>query len=108
MNGPNEQSKYAYNICIFGNDLNVDCLQTLRLMSPTSLKVTLHQLNLGAKISLGECLQMEFRLTLNFLGDDEFHEGIITFVFLFAKKRFIGQSSSYSFSRHQSYAFGQE
>lgn len=28
----------------------------------------------------------EYRLTLNFLGDDEFHEGIKTFVFLFAKK----------------------
>lgn len=46
-------------------------------MSPTSLKVTLHELNLGANFSLGECLQMEYRLGVHFVEDSDFHEGII-------------------------------
>lgn len=44
-------------------------------MSPTSLKVTLHELNLGANFSLGECLQMEYRLGVHFVEDSDFHEG---------------------------------
>lgn len=46
-------------------------------MSPTSLKVTLHELNLGANFSLGECLQMEYRLGVHFVEDSDFHEGMI-------------------------------
>lgn len=46
-------------------------------MSPTSLKVTLHELNMGANFSLGECLQMEYRLGVHFVEDSDFHEGMI-------------------------------
>lgn len=42
-------------------------IKDLRLMSPTTLKVTLRLLNLGADSSLEECLQMEYCLTLNYL-----------------------------------------
>lgn len=51
-------------------------LQTLRALSPTSLKVTLRQLNLGANLSLGECLQMEYRLIFHFFQDSDFYEGV--------------------------------
>lgn len=46
-------------------------------MSPTSLKVTLHELHLGANYSLGECLQMEYRLAVHCVQDSDFHEGKI-------------------------------
>jgi hypothetical protein len=35
--------------------------------SPSSCKVTLQQLQEGAKINLAECLQMEYRLTQRFM-----------------------------------------
>lgn len=45
-------------------------------MSPTSLKVAFRQLSLGENMSLGECLQMEYRLLFHFLRDSDFHEGV--------------------------------
>lgn len=51
-------------------------LQVLRSNSPTSLKVTFRQLNLGANMSLGECLQMEYRIAYHFLHGSDFHEGV--------------------------------
>lgn len=50
-------------------------LQTLRMVSPTSLKVTLHEIQLGAKCSLAQCLQTEYRLAGHCLEDSDFHEG---------------------------------
>lgn len=50
--------------------------QRLRKVSPTSLKVTFRQLSLGANMSLGECLQMEYRLAFHFLKNSDFHEGV--------------------------------
>lgn len=52
-------------------------LQTLRTVSPTSLKVTKHLLDLGANFTLGECLQMEYRLVVHFVEDSDFKEGTI-------------------------------
>lgn len=49
--------------------------QTLRTVSPTSLKLTLHQLQLGANYSLGQCLQMEFQLVHRILKHHDFIEG---------------------------------
>lgn len=54
-------------------------LSTLKLiskMSPTSLKVTLRQLQLGKTMTLRECLQMEFRLAVNCIIDSDFKEGV--------------------------------
>lgn len=45
-------------------------------MSPTSLKVTHKQLELGKSLSLQECLQMEFRLAGNHCIKSDFKEGV--------------------------------
>lgn len=45
-------------------------------MSPTSLKVTLKQLKLGAQLSLADCLRMEFRLGNRHVRDSDFAEGV--------------------------------
>jgi enoyl-CoA hydratase/carnithine racemase len=53
-------------------------LKTLKQMSPTSLKVTLEGLKRGAKLSsVGEALQMEYRMSQAFMTEDsDFYEGI--------------------------------
>lgn len=48
----------------------------LSKVSPTSLKVTLQQLSLGAKLNLAECLRMEFRLGNQHVRDSDFAEGV--------------------------------
>ncbi|KAJ8980748.1 hypothetical protein NQ317_013753 [Molorchus minor] len=45
-------------------------------MSPTSLKVTFRELELGKQLSLPECLQMEYRLAVNCLENKDFYEGV--------------------------------
>ncbi|CAH3121125.1 unnamed protein product [Porites lobata] len=44
--------------------------------SPTSLKITLRQLQEGAKLNLADCLKMEYRLTQRCMEDNDFYEGI--------------------------------
>lgn len=51
-------------------------LQTLRKVSPTSLKITQRELALGSKLTLGQCLQMEYRLAVHHVEESDFHEGI--------------------------------
>lgn len=53
-------------------------LDTLRQMSPTSLKVTLEALIRGSKLqSIGEALEMEYRMSQAFMREDsDFYEGI--------------------------------
>ncbi|KAL7432505.1 hypothetical protein ACHAXM_003151 [Skeletonema potamos] len=53
-------------------------LNTLKQMSPTSLKVTLEGLKRGAKLSsVGEALQMEYRMSQAFMREgSDFYEGI--------------------------------
>lgn len=48
----------------------------LRTKSPTSLKVTLRQLNEGAKLNFDECMKLEYRLTSRFVKGHDFFEGI--------------------------------
>lgn len=77
VNGLGERSKYVFSMKLLFNPwFKCLFLQTLRTVSPTSLKVALRQLNLGSKFSLGECFQMEYRLTMNFFGGNDFREGI--------------------------------
>ncbi|KAG4074273.1 hypothetical protein HA402_008682 [Bradysia odoriphaga] len=59
-----------------GSEWALKTKETLSKMSPTSLKVTLKQLSLGAKLTLAECLQMEFRLGNHHVRDSDFAEGV--------------------------------
>lgn len=44
-------------------------------MSPTSMKITLKQLEHGSKLTLDKCLQMEYRLVHHYIEDSDFTEG---------------------------------
>ncbi len=51
-------------------------LETLKKVSPTSLKVTLKQIREGAKRDFDECMQMEYQMVYHFLHGHDFYEGI--------------------------------
>lgn len=52
-------------------------IETLRKMSPASVKVTFRQLREGAKKkSLAECLEMEYRIARMCCEDNDFYEGV--------------------------------
>ncbi len=51
-------------------------LTTLLQKSPTSLKVTLQQLQFGAQMNFDDCMRMEYRITQHFLRHPDFYEGI--------------------------------
>lgn len=54
-----------------------DQLKTLAKMSPTSLKITVKQLNLGSKLSLKECFELEHQLCLRLTSfNSDFMEGV--------------------------------
>lgn len=59
-----------------GSDWANEQLAILAKGSPTSLKIALRQLQLGATMSLGQDLQMEYRLATRFLQDKDFREGV--------------------------------
>lgn len=59
-----------------GSEWSDNTLKLLSKMSPTSLKVTLKQLDYGAKMNLNECLQMEYRIAVNCLANKDFYEGV--------------------------------
>jgi 3-hydroxyisobutyryl-CoA hydrolase len=51
-------------------------LDTLKSVSPTSLKVTLAQIRRGAELSIAECFQMEYSMVAQFLKTPDFIEGV--------------------------------
>ncbi|XP_069119775.1 3-hydroxyisobutyryl-CoA hydrolase, mitochondrial-like isoform X2 [Argopecten irradians] len=59
-----------------GSDWATKQLQTLQKMSPTSMKITLRQILEGRNLSLGDCLQMEYRLSQRCIDDKDFYEGV--------------------------------
>ena len=60
-----------------GSEWATKTLKTLNRMSPTSLKVTHRNINLGRNLSLRECLKMEIRIVHNLLtSSSDFKEGI--------------------------------
>ncbi|XP_065833633.1 3-hydroxyisobutyryl-CoA hydrolase, mitochondrial-like [Oscarella lobularis] len=59
-----------------GSDWAKSQLKALKKMSPTSMKVTLRQLQLGAKMSLKEDLEMEYRMSQQCMEGHDFFEGI--------------------------------
>lgn len=48
----------------------------LLLASPTSLKVTLRQLQEGSKLAFDDCMKLEYRMTARFLHGHDFYEGV--------------------------------
>jgi len=48
----------------------------LRTKSPTSMKITFHQLREGAKLSFDDCMRMEYRLVHRILHGHDFYEGV--------------------------------
>lgn len=58
-----------------GSEWAKKTIETLNKMSPTSLKVTVKLLGLGANLNLDQCLQMEYRLAVNCLANTDFYEG---------------------------------
>ncbi|KAL6074322.1 3-hydroxyisobutyryl-CoA hydrolase [Balamuthia mandrillaris] len=59
-----------------GTDWAQKTVHTMLKMSPTSLKVVFKQLHEGKKLSLEECLKMEFRLSQSFMRGHDFYEGV--------------------------------
>jgi enoyl-CoA hydratase len=57
-------------------DWHQETLQALRQKSPTSLKVTLKQLQRSGQLDLRACLQMEYHLATHFLNNPDFYEGV--------------------------------
>jgi len=50
--------------------------EVLLKMSPTSLKVTFRELELGSQLSLPQCLNMEYRIVVRHLENSDFKEGV--------------------------------
>lgn len=58
------------------NKWATDTVQTMRRMSPISMKITHEQLRRGKHLSLAQCLQMEYRMTQHCMQGKDFYEGI--------------------------------
>ncbi|KAG5870110.1 hypothetical protein JTB14_022380 [Gonioctena quinquepunctata] len=59
-----------------GSEWALKTIEILRKLSPTSLKVTLRQLENGQRMTLKECLNMEFNLSSNFWKFHDVYEGV--------------------------------
>uniref|UniRef100_A0A8C6LHR6 3-hydroxyisobutyryl-CoA hydrolase n=1 Tax=Nothobranchius furzeri TaxID=105023 RepID=A0A8C6LHR6_NOTFU len=64
------------NLRADGSDFANKQAETLSKMSPTSLKITFKQLQLGAALSLQDVLVMEYRLSQACMRGCDFHEGV--------------------------------
>ncbi|XP_071152505.1 3-hydroxyisobutyryl-CoA hydrolase, mitochondrial-like isoform X1 [Mytilus edulis] len=59
-----------------GSEWATTQLNTLKKMSPTSMKVTLRQLLDGETMTLQDCLVMEYRISQRCIEDQDFYEGV--------------------------------
>lgn len=60
-----------------GGEWGAQQIEILAKMSPTSLKITHHQLREGSKMgSLAECLKMEYRMSQWCMAGHDFYEGV--------------------------------
>ncbi|MFJ7724615.1 enoyl-CoA hydratase/isomerase family protein [Neobacillus sp. NPDC097160] len=59
-----------------GDDWACKTKSIIQSKSPTSLKVTLSQLQKGKNQSLTSCLNMELALSMNFMQNHDFYEGV--------------------------------
>lgn len=74
--GGNTIEEIMNNLHSDGSEWAMGTLKLLSKMSPSSLKITLRQLQLGKTMTLKECLQMEFRLAAHCCIDSDFKEGV--------------------------------
>ena len=51
-------------------------IESLNIKSPTSLKVTLKQMQEGIHLTFDECMRMEYRIVNRFIHNLDFFEGI--------------------------------
>ncbi|KAM3723826.1 3-hydroxyisobutyryl-CoA hydrolase [Dirofilaria immitis] len=58
-----------------GDDFGRKQFNILSMKSPTSLKVTFRQLQIGLKMQFHEVFTMEYRLSQRFMKNHDFHEG---------------------------------
>ncbi|XP_062519631.1 3-hydroxyisobutyryl-CoA hydrolase, mitochondrial-like [Corticium candelabrum] len=59
-----------------GSDWAKEQLVTLNKMSPTSMKVTIRELEEGRRLNLKEDLEMEYRISQRFMDGNDFFEGV--------------------------------
>jgi len=59
-----------------GSDFATDAAQTIRMRSPTSLKLVFRQLREARGLNLKQCLAMEFRVANRVLPGHDFREGV--------------------------------
>jgi enoyl-CoA hydratase len=59
-----------------GGAFATETLATLRLMSPTSLKLTLKLVRKARTASLDDCFRMDYRLSQSVLAGHDFYEGV--------------------------------
>ncbi|GJQ74366.1 hypothetical protein Trydic_g21242 [Trypoxylus dichotomus] len=59
-----------------GSDFAKSTIKTLSKMSPTSMKVSLKLLQMGASLNLQECLRNEYRVAVACLVNHDFFEGV--------------------------------
>lgn len=59
-----------------GDDWAVKTREIILSKSPTSLKVSLRQLQKGKNLSLASCFNMELSLSINFMKSHDFYEGV--------------------------------
>ena len=59
-----------------GDQWSAETRKILLSKSPLSLKVTLSQLQHGKNKSLADCFRMEFDLSMNFMKNPDFYEGV--------------------------------
>ena len=57
-------------------DWTDDAAATIRVKSPTSLKIAFRQLREGAKRLFDECMKMEYRLARRIVAGHDFYEGV--------------------------------
>lgn len=75
FSGPTVEAIVA-NLEKDGSEWAQSTLKTLSKMSPTSMKVTKKQLDLGANCDLRSCLKMEFRMAVHSVIKSDFKEGV--------------------------------
>jgi enoyl-CoA hydratase/carnithine racemase len=59
-----------------GSDWAHETIAAMKAMSPTSLKVALRQIRLGADMNFQEVMTMEYRLSQALVRRHDFYEGI--------------------------------
>jgi enoyl-CoA hydratase len=59
-----------------GGAFAIETAATLRLMSPTSLKLTLKLMRKGRSLGVDDCFRMDYRLSQSVLAGHDFYEGV--------------------------------